>query len=65
MYWVIEYLKNCPCWIQENETPTAFDVTYQLKFAQKFVSSEDARNEILRIGLSGDWAPVHYGGRSE
>ena len=64
MYWVIEYLKSCPCWIQE-QGPLTFGVTYQLKFAHKFVSSEDARNEILRIGLSGDWGPVHYGGRSE
>jgi hypothetical protein len=65
MYWVIQYASHSPCWIQEEERNVSFHVTYQLKFAQRFMSGEDARNEMLRLGLSGDWTPIHYGGRSE
>jgi hypothetical protein len=54
--WVIEYFGTPPCWISEARGSSAFDVTFQLRLAQRFTCREDAAHEILRLGLSGTWA---------
>lgn len=55
MTWVIEYFGTPLCWISEARGSAAFDVTFQIKLAQRFTCREDAAHEILRLGLSGQW----------
>jgi hypothetical protein len=58
--WVIEY-SGAPCWIAERVgSSAAFDVTFQRKFARRFLCREDANHEILRLGLSGQWRGLQY-----
>jgi hypothetical protein len=56
--WVIEYVGAFPpCWIVAPKgNAQAFDVTYQIKLAQRFTNREDTLHEMLRLGLSGAWA---------
>jgi len=39
----------------------AFDVTFQRSLAQRFTNHEDAKCEILRLGLSGQWLATQIG----
>jgi hypothetical protein len=61
--WVIEYQRGSPpCWILVSAEGTpAFDVTYQIKFAQRFQNREDAQHAMLRLGLSGAWKATRIG----
>jgi hypothetical protein len=54
MVWVIEYSGIAPCWIAESGG--GFNITFQRSFAKRFVCREDASHEMLRLGLSGQWA---------
>jgi hypothetical protein len=62
MIWVIEYLGMPPCWIEDRSRKSAaFDVTFQRSLAKRFTSQEDANHEILRLGLSSQWAAQQIG----
>ena len=63
MIWVIEYLGMPPCWIMDHKhgSAAAFDVTFQRSLAQRFTNHEDAKCEILRLGLSGQWLATQIG----
>lgn len=62
MIWVIQYLGPPPCWIAERKgISMAFDVTFQRNLARRFTSVEDASDEILRLGLSGNWLAAQIG----
>lgn len=55
-FWVIEFSKEIPCWIQHCEDVRwPYRVTYVDEKAQRFFSAEDAANEKLRLGLPGTW----------
>lgn len=56
MIWVIEYSGIAPCWIKARSEGAEIDITFHRKFARRFVCKEDANHEILRLGLSGQWA---------
>jgi hypothetical protein len=60
--WVIQYSEVPHCWIMQGKQRSlaegGIDVTWQLKQAKRFTNIEDARHEILRIGLSRDWLPI-------
>ena len=62
--WVIEYSGMPECWITNSahELPTDIDVTFQRKHARRFACEEDARHEILRLGLPGSWTVQPIGG---
>ena len=64
MIWVIEYIGMPPCWITEARDSRAFDVTFQRSLAQRFMCQEDAKHEILRLGLSGTWTAQQIGRNS-
>jgi len=53
---LIEYCGTPPCWIAEARISAAFDVTFQKKLTQRFTCAEDAKHEMLRLGLSQVWA---------
>jgi len=54
--WVIKFEGMSQCWIREGTSlGWPFDVTFQWKLAKRFACEEDARHEILRLGLSGEW----------
>jgi len=57
--WLIEY-QSCsiPAWISGDVVNHSFGVTYDPKKARRFTNGEDARNEILRLGLAADWQAV-------
>jgi len=60
--WLIEYT-HCsrPCWIANLVNHHSFGVTYNPLLAKRFTNGEDARNEILKLGLSPEWkAAEHY-----
>ena len=61
--WVIEYNEEPRVWIREGN-PGSLDVTYQRKNAKRFACLEDARHEILHLGLAGMWQPREIGGGS-
>jgi hypothetical protein len=64
LIWVIEYLGPPACWIAERKGKSmAFDVTFQRNLARRFTSVEDAKDEILRLGLSGNWFAAQIGER--
>jgi hypothetical protein len=64
MIWVIEYLGPPPCWIADRKgMSVAFDVTFQRHLARRFNTVEDASDEILRLGLSGNWFASQIGER--
>lgn len=56
--WVIQYFDTPPCWLSAKNGDAPFDVTWQLKNARSFVNREDARHEILRLGLPGIWVAI-------
>jgi hypothetical protein len=63
MVWVIQYLGPPSCWIADTKSKSeAFDVTFQLKLARHFTNPGDAKDEILRLGLSGNWFAAQIGG---
>lgn len=67
MYWVIQYeAEGSFCWISEASMGAAFNVTYQFRLAERFTCAEDARHEMLRLGLSGAWRvrDYHDGGKA-
>lgn len=59
---LIEYRGTPPCWIAEARASAAFDVTFQRRLAQRFTCAEDAKHEMLRLGLSQAWEvrPVEF-----
>ena len=60
--WVIEHSASPPCWIAERIHPVSgYDVTFQRKLAKRFTNQEDARHEILRLGLPGSWTVQQIG----
>lgn len=61
MIWVIQYTALPPCWIREHgDNTVVLDVTFQRKFAKTFTSCEDARHEMLRLGLTTtSWLAVN------
>lgn len=62
MIWVIEYLGTPPCWIADQKgSSAAFDVTFQRSLAKNFPCREDAMLELLRLGLSPQWAAHQIG----
>lgn len=66
MTWVIEYNGIPPCWIADRKgSAAAFDVTFQRSCAKRFLCGEDARHEILHLGLSSAWFANDFGGFSE
>jgi len=68
MAYVIQYLGSPPCWIavrNENVPPAAFDVTFQRSRAQRFISVEEARKEMIRMDLSASWSVANVGDRPE
>jgi len=62
--WVVEFGEEPRLWIREGEPGSMVDVTYQLKNAKRFTCLEDARHEILHLGLAGMWKPREIGGGS-
>jgi hypothetical protein len=40
-----------------------FSVTFTILEAQTFLSEEDAKHEMLRLGLNGAWSAVPKGGK--
>lgn len=56
-FFVIEYADYVrPSWIAEvDQRAHAFGVTFDIRKARRFPNGEDARNEILRLGLAGAW----------
>jgi hypothetical protein len=50
--WVICW-SRAKCWI--NKTREPFSVTFTVKEAEEFLCEEDAKHEILRLGLPGTW----------
>ena len=58
--WLIEYQLYLPaCWIASEVSHHSFGVTYNPLKARRFTNGEDARNEILKIGLpAADWKAV-------
>ena len=62
--WLIEYEdfeRYCrPCWISNDVQNHAFGVTWNPLEARRFMSGEDARNEILRLGLAAGWVAVQH-----
>lgn len=57
--WLIEY-EECsrPSWIADEIHHHSFGVTFDPRKAKRFTNGEDARNEILRLGLSSAWRAV-------
>jgi len=58
--WLIEYQEySRPSWIAEEIQHNSFGVTFNPLKAKRFTNGEDARNEILRLGLSSQaWRAV-------
>ena len=62
MAYVIECLGEPKLWIRESAPGSPIDITYQRKNAKRFACLEDARHEILHLGLAGVWQPREIGG---
>jgi len=62
MAWVIESVALPKIWITESRGLTPYDITFQLTRAERFLCQEDAKHEMLRLGLGGQWfAQEHRG----
>jgi hypothetical protein len=61
--WVIEFDEEPRLWIRDTDG-SIIDVTYQRTNAKRFACLEDARHEILHLGLAGMWKPREIGGGS-
>jgi hypothetical protein len=54
---VIRHVSEPPLYIAEARG-NAYDITYQISKAQRFMCLEDAKHEMLRLGLpAGAWTP--------
>jgi hypothetical protein len=60
--YVIERIDYPHMWICEAPPGAVFDVSYQMAKAKRFACLEDARHEILRLGLAGVWKARELGG---
>jgi len=58
--WLIEHQDySRPCWIADLVKHHSFGITYNPVLAKRFTNGEDARNEILKLGLAGSvWKAV-------
>lgn len=54
--WVISFdHRHVRIWISQNELPDCYDVTNNVRSAKQFHNEIDAKDEMLRLGLSGRW----------
>ena len=58
MFWVIRFNGSIHAWIANPERGYAFRTVFEERFAHRFPSGEDARDEMLRLGLSTRWSAV-------
>jgi hypothetical protein len=64
MAYVIECDGEPTMWIRDPEPGSIIDVTHQRPNAKRFACLEDARHEMLHLGLAGMWKPREIGGGS-
>jgi len=55
---VIQFSGSPKFWICESRSENPFGVTFRFSEASRFLCQEDARHEMLRLGLSGEWRVV-------